>query len=225
MKNLKTFLAITLISILGSCSKSDDKTNPQTTQTGSSTLISENFDDFASLTGKGWTILNKSNPIGIRNWFKPVATNIGFFNAQSGAATDSYIAVDSGSTGNLGTISTWLITPSIGLKNGDVVTFWSRCANGSSPDRLELRLSNAGVLVLPTSESTVGSFSSILTEINPNLAANTYPLVWTKYTTTITGLTGEVNCKLGFRYFVTSGGATAVNSYYIGVDTFDITRN
>ena len=51
-----------------------------------------------------------------------------------------------------------------------------------------------------------------------------FPSDWTLYTHTVTGVPTPTNCKIAFRYFVTSGGPTGLNSDYIGIDTFTVNR-
>jgi hypothetical protein len=227
-KTLKTIVVIAIIAVLGSCSKDDEPapappTNTNPVSSGPTTIIEEGFDSFAALGTKGWEILNKSNPVGTKNWFVGISA---YLLAQSGENPNSYIACNFENTGSAGTINSWLITPNIKLKNGDVVTFWSSTTDSPAYDRLELRLSGLGELTNnPSNETSFGSFSNLLIAINPMLVPNVYPLIWTKYTATIAGLNGEVNCKLGFRYFITNAGANAnQNANYIGVDTFKITR-
>ena len=40
-------------------------------------------------------------------------------------------------------------------------------------------------------------------------------------TVTVSGLAGPTQGRLAFRYFVTNGGPTGLNSNYFGIDTFE----
>lgn len=184
-------------------------------------ILSENFDNLNLLQSQGWTTVNASEPIGTGSWF---AGQTPYFVAYNGAST-SYIAVDFRSTGSIGTISNWLITPTVTLKNGDVISFYSRDHHDDFADRLELRLSQNGAnSVLPSaSSSALGDFTTLALTINPNLLATGYPTVWTNYTYTITGLSQPTDCRIAFRYYVTNGGANAPNSDYIGIDALRVT--
>ena len=127
------------------------------------------------------------------------------------------------------TISNWLMTPSINVQNGDVVTFYTRKGtNGSTdyPDRLELRMSSAATTVVPSSGPTdIGSFSTLCVSVNPTLAAGfIYSNSWTQYSYTVSGLTAPTAVKFGFRYFVTDAGTNGSNSDIIGIDTFSVDR-
>ena len=146
----------------------------------SQSILNENFDNISSLQSQGWTIVNTSEPIGTSSWF---IGETPFFVAYNGVGT-SYIAADFRSTGSIGTISNWLITPTVSLKNGDVISFYTRDHHDDYADRLELRLSqNGSSSVLPSaSSSSLGDFTTLALTINPNLLATGYPTVWTNYT-------------------------------------------
>src|SRR5258706_8666039 len=110
-------------------------------QASASTLLLENFDNVATLSASGWTIVNNSSPAGTTDWFQG---NPGVFSAQSGAA-NSYVAANFEAAAFGGNISDWLISPVLILQNADVIKFWSRTESGAiAPDRLELRLSLNG---------------------------------------------------------------------------------
>lgn len=130
------------------------------------------------------------------------------------------------------TISNWLISPVINVQNGDVVTFYTRIGKYSATntasyaDNLQVRMSTTGTAtVLPSGgPNTVGDFTNLLVEVNPNLDLTTYPATWTQYSYTVSGLTGPTDCEFAFRYYVPNGGANAPNSDIIGIDTFSIDR-
>lgn len=187
----------------------------------------ENFDNISLLTGSGWLIQNNSAPLGANSWFQGTATSAtpqpGPFNAYNGA-DNAYIAANYACTGNLGTISSWLITPNRTFRNGDVFQFYTRkptVGPGQTdyPDRLEVRLSTNGASTnVGTSATSVGDFSTLLLSINSLLVANVYPQTWSQYTITISGLPAPTSGRIAFRYFVTNGGLTGSNSDYIGID-------
>jgi len=60
----------------------------------------------------------------------------------------------------------------------------------------------------------------LLLEINPNLQLSVYPMVWTQYSITISGLAAPTSGRIAFRYFVTNAGLNGTNSDYIGIDDF-----
>jgi len=193
----------------------------------SAQAFTENFDDVSTLLGSGWAIQNNSTPVGALGWFQGTATTAtptpGPFNSYNGAA-NAYIAANFNSTGSTGTISNWLITPNRMLRNGDVLTFYTRkptIGGGQTdyPDRLEVRLSTNGASTnVGTGATGLGDFTTLLLSINPSLVANVYPQSWTQYTITIAGLPAPTSARTAFRYFVTGAGSLGSNSDYIGID-------
>ena len=188
-------------------------------------LFTENFDTFTALAANGWVQTNQSAPVGASTWAQGGGT--AFATAYNGAATSFTLCNYNSTTGN-GTISNWLITPVITVQNGDIITFWSRQGGTapSYPDRMELRLSTNGAFTAnpSTGISDVGDFTTLALSINPTLTQTGYPLTWTQFSYTVTGLTGATDCKVGFRYFVTDGGPAGNNSNIIGVDAFSVDR-
>ncbi len=199
-----------------------DKILPEGTRTMRSDF-SEGFDDIDLLPPLGWALINNSDPLGITGWFQG---NPGVFGAHSGA-TDSYIGANFNNTAGVGTISNWLLTPEISMNDGDVITFWTRTAAGSSwADRLQVRLSTSGSSTdVGTSATDVGDFTTLLLDINEDLAGTGYPDSWTQYSVTLSGIGEDVDGRIAFRYFVTNGGPDGANSNYIGIDTFSYESN
>lgn len=187
----------------------------------SQTLLEESFDALGSpiTLPAGWAMTNQSQNASASAWF---TGNPSSFAAHSGP-TNGYIAANFQSIASgVGTISTWLISPTINVQNGDEVSFYSRAGGQNWPDRLELRMSTLGdASTTPSTGPTdLGSYTNLALTINPDLTNTGYPQVWTKYTYVVSGLSGPTNCKFAFRYFVTQGGPSGSNSNYIGVDEF-----
>jgi hypothetical protein len=191
--------------------------------------LSENFTDVSSLSSKGWGFRNNSSPApsATTDWSQG---DTSVFTAQ-GSADDSYIAASFESVGAGtppgGTISNWLLTPTIALTNGDQISFYTRTLDDLAfPDRLEVRLSvNGSSSNVGATATSVGDFSRTLLTINPTLqvGAQGYPATWTRFVITLSGLpTGGTQGRVGFRYFVTNGGVNGVNSNYIGLDTVSV---
>ena len=181
--------------------------------------FTEGFADITTLPGAGWATINNSSPVGTINWFQG---NDAVFPAQAGAVT-SYIGANFNNTTGANTISNWLLTPQIALNNGDQFTFYTRTTSSDVfPDRLQVRLSTAGASTdVGATSTSVGVFTTLLLDINPTLVTGVYPIVWTQFTVTVSGLGApNTNGRLAFRYFVTSGGPSGANSDYIGIDTF-----
>ncbi len=179
----------------------------------------EGFDDVSNLTT--CEFINVSNPVGTKDW----SQGSGGLGSYSGLAT-SYLAVNAQSTTGTGTISNWFILPSLSLKDGDKVSFYTIAANQSNyPDRLQVRLSiNGDSSTNPANSMDLGDFTTLLLDINPTLSTNTYPETYTQYEITLSGIgVTPTDIKLAFRYFVTDGGPTGVNSNGIAIDDLSVT--
>jgi hypothetical protein len=181
--------------------------------------FTENFDDITTLTGSGWVMTNASAAVGSTNWFQGTSVaGGGPFDAFNGAA-NAYIGANYNNTGSTGTISNWLMTPNRTLRNGDVITFYTRkVAPDSYADRLELRMSTNGASTMVGTGAAVGDYTTLLLSINPSLVLGVYPTAWTLYTVTISGLPAPTSGRLAFRYFVTGAGFSGTNSDYVGID-------
>lgn len=191
-----------------------------------SDLYDEDFADIFLLevpppAGPGWTFVNNSDPIGARSWFQG-ATNV--FLAQAGAP-NSYLGgnYEACGTGGAEEINLWGVTGEFDLSNVAEISFWTRGPEDSSyPDRLELRLCDAGAGAcdnVGVTSNDVGDFTTLLVEVNPTLAVGGYPEEWTKFTAT--GPWSGTG-RFAFRYWVTSAGPVGVNSNYIGIDTLQV---
>lgn len=208
---MKRNLYLTLCGLIAFCLT--NKTNAQ--------AITEGFEDITTLAGSGWVISDMSSPVGTTTWMQG---NSGTFAAQGGGAS-SFAAANYNSTSGAGTISNWLMTPQRTFNNGDVITFYTRKYTFDDyADRLQVRFSGNGSSTnVGADATTVGDFTTLLQEINPNLLLGVYPTTWTQYTITISGLAGPTSGRIAFRYFVTNGGPSGLNSDYIGIDTFQYT--
>ena len=211
----KLLLSISFLSVFGSVQ--------------SQNLITENFDVFPV----SWTKLNLSSPAGANVWgagYAAAMPNIaGGTGAYNGTAATSYAYVNFNSTTGNNTISNWLITPVISLMNGDVISFYSvKGLSGGTDiyaDNLQMRISsNGAATVNPVGNMGVGDFTTLALDINPTLSPTGYATTWTQYSYTVTGLPTATNCKVAFRYFVTSGGPAGANSDQIGLDQYSIDR-
>lgn len=185
--------------------------------------FTENFDNITSLTGNGWYMQNNSTVAGITDWFQGDSLQFAAFNGIG----NSYIAANSNNTTGANDISNWLVTPTLMLRNGDVITFYTRkVAQDTLADRLQLLMSTNGTSVNTGALGNAadsGDFTNLLLDINPTLITGVYPTSWTPYSVTISGLTGPTSGRLALRYFITNGGPAGTNSDYIGIDNFTYT--
>jgi hypothetical protein len=194
----------------------------------------EGFDDVESLFSRAefaWTRKNNSTAPD-SDWAQG---GIAFDAHQQGPdavleeGTRSYIAAGFDSTKNTGevdTISNWLISPTLFFVDGDIVTFRTRTVDTRLyADRLQVLFSNVGGTNVGTSPTDVGDFTTVLEDINPTYLKTGYPNDpgWAEYTVTI-NLSGPTNGAFAFRYFVENGGpGSTTRSDYIGIDTVSTT--
>ena len=198
-----------------------------------SATLAHAAEDFANVPGLfttgGWAQTNLSNPVlATAPWGQGDPSQ---FAAASGADS-SYIAANYAATGDasgtptdVGTISAWLFAPTQVFNPGDRIQFMTRTAPGSTnADRLEVRLSGAGTSTnVGANESSVGSFTTLLATINPNLSPTGYPAGWTSYDLLLgSNVALRTSGRIGFRYFVTDGGGYGNNSSVVALDSFNV---
>lgn len=192
-------------------------------------VLTQGFENVPGLASQGWRFSNQSTQASANLWRQGNASSVNSIGPAQAGPGDSYALAnftDTGSTASSGaTISNWMITPQLAFGGQNhTVTFYTRTATGNPfPDRLQVRLSTTDNLTGATPTS-VGSFTTLLLDINPTLlsgAAN-YPDVWTQFTINIPGASVPANGYIAFRYFVSNAGANGANSNIIGVDTLSI---
>jgi hypothetical protein len=183
-------------------------------------VLTEGFDDITTLAAAGWTFVNNSSPLGTTGYFQG---NAGVFGAQSGA-DNSYIAANFNNAEFGGTISSWLISPTMNLFDGETLSFFTRTDLGAIADRLEIRLSlNGDSTDVGTTFDSVGDFTTLVSTINAGLDPLGYPSDWSMFKATfLTGVTPGVGTlgRFAFRYTVPD---TSINGNYIGLDTLTVT--
>lgn len=210
----------------------------------------EDFDAISKAVGKGWVVANNSKPIGTTGWvdgFYYLSQNH-LYDGKTGASNpynfdgiEGYVS-DSGSefamaTLNCGhgraTISNWLISPVVEIKNGDKITFYTRTAANPADgaDRLQVRVNTVNSSADVGRDATsVGNFTEVLLDINPTYlleGEGSYPGEWTQYEAVVSGMTGSTakKSRIAFRYFVEDGGPEGSNSIGIGIDKFSFKSN
>lgn len=232
-----------------------------TTPVATNASFTEQFDTVGNLTAKGWVFKNNSAPIGQSGWRQgryeatpvPIYKGLGsipFIGFPAFTATISpneFVSCDVTAVAddftNGGTISSWLISPSVPMRNGDKIIFYTRAvADQQYPvytkDRMQVWInSNDGTANVGTGATSTGSFTSKLLDINEIYDYNDpggtasglpgYPQEWTKYTVTVSGIGGAgsvSSARFAFRYFGVdagvSGGTTADNfPTVVGIDS------
>jgi hypothetical protein len=244
MKSIKIlFLGVSLILSLSvlivSCQKDGSPTAPAPAPAAAPSFsFAEEFDNVSDLAAKGWVIKNNSNPIGSNAWGQGrYENNLGGNKAgkvigmPAFSATKSpydFISVDATCVNNKGEINCWLITPQTTVKNGDVLSFYTRAMNDQdwnnyAKDRLQVRANFIdGSTDCGTTGSDFGKFTTLLGDINSTYANNDpggYPQVWRKATVTIAGLAAPTKARFAFRYLCDDGGLSGAKATsLIGID-------
>jgi hypothetical protein len=196
-------------------------------QMNSQVVLTEDFNAPFTPNGTAWATQNNSVPTGTLSWFQGNPANFPAYNG----ATNSYYSVAYVSTSGAGCISNWLITPTVSIYNGAVLSFATRCPGATTvyPDRLQVRYSTSSATTIATGTAAVGGFTNLMLDINPlyststasavsNGTVNGYPGTWTVYQLTVTGQPTPVVGRFAFRYFVEDGGPSGNNSDLIGID-------
>jgi len=166
-------------------------------------LLSEGFNNVASLSAAGWVFTNASTPVG-QSWFQG---NSGIFAAQSGAANSYAGANFLSTTANQGIVDNWLISPELSVGAGSTLSFYTRGADAGFLDLLEVRFGSGA-------SSALANFSTLLATVGN---AGSYPVDdWTAYTLTLPTATSG---RFAFRYSV----ADALDADYIGIDSVTVT--
>lgn len=231
-------LVITFFSSVLFVSCGEDKATVVSTQPASLSYREE-FDSMERVVAAGWKAVNLSNPLGGDSWqqgsYIVNATKGGPFvsgiPARSYKASANELAFVPYTCGEgLSFINCWLISPPLTMKNGDIISFWTRTKSAVSfPDRMQVWLNpnNDGTNVGRTDAST-GDFTVKLLDLNPNYSFSPYPdgypTTWTKFEFIISGLpNGTIAQKhrVGFRYYVKNGGPSGSVSDEIGIDDFE----
>jgi hypothetical protein len=177
------------------------------------TVLSEGFDNVSTLPASGWVQVNNSTAPTGTGYFQG---NGGIFPAFSGAA-DSYVAANFLGTGSAaGSVSNWLILPTLTLDSSSILSFMVRTAGDGFLDKLEVRFSPNGASTnVGTTSTSVGDFSILLGSYSADTAGG-----WEGLSFGLWGLSSPTSGRLAFRYVVDSV-ATAGN--YIGIDNVSVT--
>ena len=188
-------------------------------------VFDEGFDDISRLASSGWILANRSSPLGTTSWYQgrsdPTSRP---FDAFDGAPT-SYIVADFNNTqGTDATISSWLASPPVPFGSRASVSFYTRSSHDEEwyADRIEVRLCSELPCFLPDDMGLgVGSYTTLLGSVNPNLVPDGYPDTWTRFEfTNADGIPTSGQGRVAIRYYVTDAGLIGDNSNNIGIDRF-----
>jgi hypothetical protein len=211
-----------LVGLVNGCKK-DASPNP--TDIGIRTSFTEEFDSVYKLSTKGWVMQN----ISVASWGQgrrgvdKAGVWHGFSAYSYTVTTDefAYAGTPPSPPSNY-TISCWLITPVLSVKNGDKISFYSRADTvGVNTDRLQVLMNKSGSAEVGTTATSVGDFTTTLIDINSAQATGGFPVTWIKYEYTFAGISGRMDTRVGFRYYVNS----TTTARGVGIDLFKFEVN
>lgn len=202
------------------------------TDIGIKTSFTEEFEKVYDLTTKGWVIKDNS-PFGNSgvdaSWGQGYSGNgkggpwYGFSAYSFTTSQDefAYSPVHNTSS-NRNTISSWLITPVLSVKNGDKISFYTRSdTTGSFTERMQVLMNKSSAENVGDRPGSVCGFATVLLDINSGQTVGGYPTTWAKYEYTFTGIAGRIDTRIGFRHYV----ANTSNAKGIGIDLFKFVVN
>lgn len=227
-KNFIFYLLLSVllaISMVFSCKKEVINNGSQ----GISVSFTEEFDSVHKLPAKGWYIKDNSRPTLDAQWMQGMhgydksGIMTGFPAYSYTHTEDEFIKASPITPSNAQTaVSSWLITPLLSIKNGDRISFYTRTVTGTdNSDRLQVLINNMNSTKVGDNATSVGDFKISIIDINPMQATNGYPKQWTKYEHVFTGISGQLDTRVAFRYYVP-------NNYvanFIGIDLFRFETN
>lgn len=150
--------------------------------------VAAGTDGPANLVSRGWIFRNQSAPRGTTTWHAGTDAEYGY-SPQAGAGC---LGVNATSTQDQGVVSNWAILPAVpGQLAGDQVRFFVRGYPVFQDDnRLQLRYSPSGSVGTGAGPTTVGDFSVLLAEANPD------SYTWTEVAAAVPG-----GGRLAIRYY------------------------
>jgi hypothetical protein len=232
---MKNFSFVFILSFVGfsigfihSCKKeAGSSTIPPTTPPASVITISfvEEFEDITSLTTTSdWVKKNNSadeNDYGLTDWGQgmwstdKLGNEYGFPAYSYSSFQNEYVY----SGQSYASISSWLITPVLSVKNGDKISFYTRTDSNYTytTDRMQVLMNKSTSTDVGSTPNSVGSFTTTLFDINSTQSQGGYPPNWKKYEYTFSGISGKMNTRIAFRHY--DPGTTGTVSG-IGIDLF-----
>jgi hypothetical protein len=208
--------------------KKDSPVNPPTPSTniGTATSFTEEFESVYQLEAKGWVITDNSdaNNSGTyagwgqgRREVDKAGVWFGFSAYSYSASQDEFAYSSVSSSAAPYSINSWLITPVLSVKNGDKISFYTRDdTTGNYTERMQVLMNKSALSDIGNKVNSVGGFATVLIDINSVQAASGYPTIWTKYEYTFSGISGKTDTRIGFRHYVTN----TANAKGIGIDLF-----
>ncbi|MBS1655028.1 MAG: choice-of-anchor J domain-containing protein [Bacteroidetes bacterium] len=196
--------------------------------------FTEEFDTAIAAKTRGWEFINTSNPLGPDIWQDGGGIPPIFNSYSNNGSNVGFIGVRKLSTSAAaGTISNWLVSPSVIMQNGDKIIFYTKAQyqfdhvsdTTDWGNRLQVRINTVSDDLNVGNGFYPGNYKMVLIDINPNYIVGSttnpdpkaYPKGWTRFEATVAGLNGPVKSRFAFRYFVEGGGSNGLGSA-VGID-------
>ena len=194
----------------------------------------EQFDTMQNAYNRGWRWLNRSVPVGPSVWTQaPGTASMSAYSSRGTNQGAAYTDYFSTAGTNDGTISNWLVSPSVIMQNGDKIIFFTKthvAGTGATATDFGARMQvcinvTDGDLDVGTGDEA-GKFGTVLLDINSNedeyIPSNpnptAYPGNWTRFEASVFGLNGPTKGRFAFRYFLHAAGSAGAGNG-IGVDS------
>ncbi len=180
----------------------------------------QEFDDSSAVKTQGWKWKSNSKVLDptARAWYLS-SGGTSAVTSQSGSDCFQSSFETCLSTSSTDTISNWLMSPVVNLYNGSSIVFYTTKEGGNTayPDNMQVRLSTSGTAQVTGSQAnSTAPFNTVLLDINPSLTTSNYPLGWTQYSLTLSGITGTVQGRFAFWHIVPD---VNTNGTYIDIDS------
>ncbi len=191
------------------------------------TSYTEEFENFYDLTNKGWLIgeYSQADTMGTTGWIqgdfgapgKGDTTWYGFSAVSYQYSPTEYAySYEPTMDSNL-SISSWMLSPVLVVKNGDSISFYTRGdTTGIYTNRMQVLLDTLGSTYIGHDLNSVGDYTTTLFDINSSQSPGGYPTSWKKYKYTFSGFSGSKKIRIGFRHYVIH----PTNARGIGIDLF-----
>jgi hypothetical protein len=226
---MKHFFALSFLLITGFLLFLSNSCKKDSTPYGS-TSFTEEFQNVYMLQQKGWVIkdntVDSSGASAPWNQGSAGPDKLGVwygFNAYSYTLTpDEFIYSYIVEADSNHSISSWLISPVLTVKNGDKISFYTRGdSTGVFTDRMQVLMSHSTSSDVGGTINSVGDFTTTLLDINASQAAAGYPTSWTRYEYIFSGISEKNEVRIAFRHY----DDNPINARGVGIDLFQFQAN
>ena len=191
------------------------------------TSYTEEFENVYDLTNKGWLIgeYSQSDTTGTTAWTQgdfgaPGKGDTAWYGFSAfsylGSPTEYAYSYDPVMDSNL-SISSWMLSPVLVVKNGDSISFYTRGdTTGLYTNRMQVLMDTLASTYIGHDLTSVGDYTTTLFDINSSQTPGGYPTTWKKYEYTFSGFPGTKKIRIGFRHYVIH----PTDARGIGIDLF-----